>query len=293
MKTTRRGGAAALAILLILIALPGSAEDPFAREEIVRIPLTVPTPLGTERLRLEGTLFRPDGEGPFPLAVINHGSPRDPAFRRSGGRARFVEQSAWFVARGFAVIVPMRRGYAGSEGEWAEGGGGPCERSNWYLAGRESARDIRAAVEFMQGRPFIDPGRLVLVGQSAGGFGVLALAAEGVDGLRGVVNFAGGRGSPLAGKNCSPSNLVYAMGEFGRTAKAPTLWIYTENDSFFPVPMVRDMHAAFLKGGAIADLRMLPRFGTDGHALFVRGTTLWSPLVEVFLERAGVLQPPK
>jgi dienelactone hydrolase len=256
------------------------------------IPLTVRWLFGTQQLHLEGTVYRPDGDGPFPLAVLNHGSPRNAADRRNRTRERYPQQSAWFLARGFAVVIPMRRGYAASEGEWAEGGG-PCDRSNWYLAGRESAKDIRAAVEFMQARPFVDRSRVLLVGQSAGGFGVLALAAEGLEGLKGVINFAGGRGSPQAGKNCSPENVIYSMGQFGRTTKVPTLWIYTENDSYFSVSMIQEMHAAFRKAGGDAELLLLPPFGKDGHLLFSRGTHIWSPAVEGFLERLGLVDGRK
>jgi dienelactone hydrolase len=291
-KVMNRSAKAAKCVLLLaitaLLSSIAQAQPLLSNEEVVRIPLSVPGLFGTQQLHLEATVYRPDGDGPFPLAVLNHGSPRNAADRRNGTRARFPEQSAWFLARGFAVVIPMRRGYAGSEGEFAEGGG-PCNRADWYRAGRESAKDIRAAVEFMQARPFIDRSRVLLVGQSAGGFGVLALAAEGLEGLTGVINFAGGRGSPQPGKNCSPENVIYSMGQFGRTTKVPTLWIYTENDSYFPVWMIQEMHAAFRKAGGDAELVLLPPFGTDGHSLFRRGVELWSPVVEEFLNRRGLV----
>lgn len=282
---------AAAAFVLVFatsaVLVAAQAQPPLAHEEVVRIPLTVRGLFGAKQLNLEGTVFRPHGDGPFPLAILNHGSPRNAAERRSIGRVGYPEQSAWFLARGFAVIIPMRRGYAGSEGDWAEGGG-PCDRSDWYFAGRESAKDIRAAVDFMQAGPFIDRTRILLVGQSAGGFGVLALAAEGFEGLKGVINFAGGRGSPQAGKNCSAENVIYSMGQFGRTTKVPTLWIYTENDSFFSVQMIHEMHASFRKAGGDAELILLPQFEADGHLLFSRGAKLWSPPVEGFLDRLGL-----
>ena len=283
----------AAALALVLVFAPSGVHESFAQsppapsnEQMVRIPVTVRELFGTKQVMLEGTTYRPNGDGPFPLAVLNHGSPRNAADRRARTRERYAQQSAWFLARGFAVVVPMRRGYAGSEGDWAEGGG-PCDRANWHLASRESAKDIRAAVDFMHALPFVDRSRVVLVGQSAGGFGVLALASEGFEGLKAVINFAGGRGSPEAGRNCSAETVISSMGQFGRTTKVPTLWIYTENDSYFPVSMIHEMHAAFRKSGAEADLVLLPPFGTDGHLLFSRGLKLWSPLVADFLERVG------
>jgi dienelactone hydrolase len=284
-----RGIVLASTAILVFLAPPRPA---LANEEVVHIPVSVRALFGTKQLLLEGTMYRPDGVGPFPLAVLNHGSPRIAADRRNHPRERYPQPSAWFVARGFVVVIPMRRGYAASEGDWTEGGG-RCDRSNWLLAGRESARDIRAAVDFMGTMSFVDRGRVVLVGQSAGGFGVLALAAEGLEGVRGVINFAGGRGSAEAGTNCSPENVIHSMGEFGRTARVPSLWIYTENDSYFPASMIREMHAAFRKGGGDADLALLPPFDTDGHLLFARGVHLWSPLVESFLDRLGLGRSPK
>jgi len=285
-----------MAILVVLFILgfgaalvPGAyAQLPLSNEEVVHIPVVVKKQFSTKQMMLEGTAYRPDGNGPFPLAVLNHGSPRNAADRRNWARERYPQQSAWFLSRGFAVVIPMRRGYAGSEGDWAEGGG-PCNRSDWFLAGRESAKDIRAAVEFMQARPFVDRSRILLVGQSAGGFGVLALAAEGVKGLKGVINFAGGRGLPQTEGKCSFDNVTYSTGQFGRTTKVPTLWIYTENDSVFSVPMIQEMHTAFRKSGGDAELILLPPFEKDGHLLFSRGVKLWSPLVERFLDRLGLL----
>lgn len=286
-----------LRVLALLIALtisvvaPSSlaqAHSSLPNEESVRIPVTVREFITTKELKLEATIYRPEGNGQFPLAVLNHGSPRSAADRPNRTRERYPQQAAWFLARGFAVVIPMRRGYAGSDGDWAEGGG-PCDRANWHLAAKKSAKDIRAAVDFMQTMPFVDRSRVLLVGQSAGGFGALALAAEGVEGLKGVINFAAGRGSPQGGKNCSPENVIYSMGQFGKTTKVPTLWIYTENDSYFPVSMIHEMHTAFRKRGGHATLVLLPPFGNDGHLLFSRGIERWSPVVDEFLNGLGLL----
>jgi dipeptidyl aminopeptidase/acylaminoacyl peptidase len=118
----------------------------------------MPAAGGSQPLSLEATAYRPDGPGPFPLAVINHGSPRSDAERRGAGRLRFLTQSRWFVAHGFAVVVPMRRGYAHSDGDWAEGFG-PCDDADYLHAGLESARDIGTAARFMAMQPYVDPGQ--------------------------------------------------------------------------------------------------------------------------------------
>jgi dienelactone hydrolase len=166
-------------------------------ESVLRVPMAIPLAGGVQRLHLEATLYRPSGPGPFPLVVLSHGTARDPR-QRVGRRLRYDVQSWKFVSMGFAVVIPMRRGYGHSEGVYAEGDG-PCANSHFYEAGLESAKDLRATVEYVSALPDIDRGRLVLAGHSSGGLASLMLASQGVPGVRGVINFGGGRGSTSAG----------------------------------------------------------------------------------------------
>lgn len=276
------GAGSALAAETPLSVLLGAGIATPLAEEVLWIPVTLAG--SSQPSRIEATLFRPDGSGPFPLAVLNHGSPRDPAERRVGGRMRFAPQSRWFTERGFAVLVPMRRGYGDSDGPWTETEGA-CDEADFLHAGAETARDIAAAVRFASSRPDVDARRVLLVGVSAGGFGALALASRGDDGLAGVVSFAGGRGSAASGRPCSPQRLVSTLGQYGATTRAPTLWVYAENDSYFAPWLARDMRDAFVRRGGRADLVILPAFGGDGHSLFANpeGIPLWAPHVERFL----------
>jgi dienelactone hydrolase len=261
-------------------------------EEVVRIPL--PDHAG---MTLEGTVFRPSGRGPFPLVVMNHGAigKRDPA-----PRWRPVEQARWFVSRGFVVAIPMRRGNAGSDGDWAEGYG-PCAAADYTNADIESASDVRAAVTFMAARPYVDGHHVVLHGMSAGGYAVLALASTsprwaGVD-IVGVMSFAGGRGSlsddgGMTRHNCAPDALVAAAEGFGRTMSVPSLWLYAANDHFFPPTLARRMFDAF-SAHAPDDKTFvaLPPFGVEGHAIGWQAAAipLWESPVARFLERLGLI----
>ena len=272
-----------LGALLLALALPARAA---LDESVLRVPVVkdaVPS-------RIEVTIYKPAGSGPFPLAVLSHGSPRTPAERRTQGRVRLVAQSERFVAMGFAVIVPTRRGYGNSDGEWAEGYG-PCADPDYYKAGLETARDLRAAVEAVRAEPWADSRRIVLVGQSAGGFGSVAAASTSFEGLVGVVNFAGGRGSLSPDEVCGESRLVDAMSRYGQRARVPELWIYSRNDRFFGPGLARRMHEAFVKSGGAAEFVEAPPTGLDGHAYFMRSVDDWAPRVEQFLRRIGALSP--
>ncbi|MCC7276449.1 MAG: dienelactone hydrolase, partial [Alphaproteobacteria bacterium] len=107
-------------------------------------------------------------------------------------------------------------------------------------------------------------------------------------GLVGVISFAGGRGSRGPNDVCQPDRLVQAVAAFGRTARAPALWIYAENDLFFGPELSRAMHAAYTAGGAPAEFHLLPPFGDDGHLLYGRAPDRWWPLADAFLRRLGL-----
>ena len=253
-------------------------------EEVVQIPMVVKGVLKDKQILLEGTLFRQQLGGPFPLVILSHGY-MDPAKRRKQGRIRFEKQSQEFVKRGFAVVIPMRRGYGKSEGNCTEDFS-DCSKIDLYQAGLESAKDLLATVRFMETQPYIDGRKLLLAGHSAGGFASLAAASQEVDGLLGVINFAGGRG---ARGQCSPRQLSRAMEKFGRTTKVTTWWLYSQNDGFFSPACVKEMHDAFQKAGGKVKLVMLPPFGKDGHYFLPneRGLPLWTYEVDKFLAEIG------
>ena len=142
---------------------------------------------------MRATLFRPPGPGPFPLAVINHGSEQDPAKRARMPMPEFRSLTEWFLQRGYAVLLPQRPGHGETGGRYLEDQGG-CASSNYEKAGNATANSIAAAIDFMAKQPFVKPTGMVVVGNSAGGWGAIALASRNPAGVAAVVNFAGGRG---------------------------------------------------------------------------------------------------
>ena len=272
-------------VLALLLALALPAQAAAFTESVMRVPVVS----GVEQAYIDVTVFKPEGAGPFPVLVLSHGSPRSAEARRAGGRQRMAAQSERFAAMGFAVLVPTRRGYGGSGGEWAEAYGG-CSAPDYYTAGMETARDLRAAVDAVRGEPWADTGRVVLAGQSAGGFGSVAAASGAFAGLVGVVNFAGGRGSLAPGQVCGEAQLVEAMARYGSGTRVPTLWIYSRNDRFFGPALARRMHAAFTGSGGSAEFFEAPAVGLDGHGYFARRMDDWAPRVESFLRRSGALR---
>lgn len=264
----------ALAIA-VTAARPAAAQD-YTREQL-RIPMPAADPGG-----LEALLIRPAGGGPYPLALISHGAPRESSARTAMSANRFYRQAIEFARRGFAALIVMRRGYGTSGGAYAEDSG-PCERRDYLRTARESATDLRAAVLAMKNRSDVATEGFIAVGISAGGFASIALSADPPPGLAAAINFAGGRGSRADDDVCDEDSLIRALAALGRTSRIPTLWIYAQNDRFFGPALARKMHAAFTGAGGRAQFIDAAAFGKDGHSLFSSGVATWTPMVDEFL----------
>src|SRR6202035_2541173 len=125
-----------------------------------------------------------------------------------------------------------------------------------------------AALGYMTTQPFVQSDGMIVFGQSAGGFGAMALASLNPSGVRAIIVFSGGRGGHAEGKpnnNCAPDRLVETVAEFGRTARIPMLWIYTHNDSYFGPDLSMRLASAFRAAGGDVEYHLLPDFGEDGH----------------------------
>jgi dienelactone hydrolase len=233
------------------------------------------------------TLFRPSGPGPFPLVIVNHGTTQNAERRRLLKSPDFDSMAQWFVRRGFAVAVPQRPGHGETGGEYREDQGG-CDEADFARAGRGAAESIAAAVAYLQTQSFVRRTGVIVVGQSAGGWAALALASRAPAGVRAVIDFAGGLGGrswDRPDNNCAPDRLIATAAEFGRTSRIPTLWIYTENDSYFAPNLSGAMAAAFRAAGGKADYELLRAFGDDGHFMAERpgSEAAWGPALERFL----------
>ncbi len=236
---------------------------------------------------LRATLFRPENikNQPTPLVIINHGT--DESTRESVAMPVFYWLSRWFVERGYAVLIPQRRGHGATAGRFAEAIDN-CQSPDHARAGDVAADDIESVLNYIAQQPFIDKRRIFVAGVSTGGWASLALAARNPPELRGVINFAGGRGAHANGRSnsiCGAESLVQAAGRFGATAKVPTLWLYAENDSYFDPGLAKSMHTSWTQSGGQAEFHVLPAYGSEGHRIAddKAGWRLWGAAVEHFI----------
>lgn len=234
-----------------------------------------------DQVTLVMTVYTPDGPGPFPLAVMNHGSTSalPPAEQP---RYHITFSAYYFLSRGYAVAMPMMRGYAGSGGHLHRHG---CDD---VATGLEAARDIRAAIDYMKQQPYIDGSRIVVAGQSFGGWNTLSLGTLDVPGVKGLVSFAGG----MKASDCNDPDdaLIKAAGVLGSRVSIPSIWFFGDNDAIFATPVWHAMYDHYNAEGAPSELVAYGNFGSNSHNLLGSGSglSIWVPKLDAFLARVGL-----
>jgi len=267
---------------------PQGSEDGDHRKQLWMIPSPETGVL------MRATVLRPRGAGPFPLAVINHGSTQSAQRRAAMPLPSYDDLARWFVERGYVVVLPQRPGHGQTGGVYLENQGG-CATADYRKSGLGVAASIASAVAYMTTQKFVRHTGVVVVGQSAGGWGAIAYASQAPRGVKAIINFSGGRGGRSYDKpnnNCAPERLIATARRFGRTSHIPTLWLYSANDSYFPPSLSKRMAEAFRAAGGRADYHLLPGFGAEGHR-FVElpdSVAAWGPVAREFLAKQNSLR---
>jgi dienelactone hydrolase len=249
-----------------------------------RIGLQISLPDGAKPT-LEALVVRPDRPGRWPLVLLTPGTPRSVGAGVVDRAPELLLSAAVaFAQRGYAAVIVLRRGFGHSEGPYAESSG-VCRDEDYPGAGKASADDVLGALEQLRAQPWVDGQRVILLGKSTGGFAVLAAAARNPQGVVGILDFAGGRGSLRPDYVCREDQLLATVEQYGATAKIPSQWVWSENDHYFSPDLAHQMLGAYTSHGAPAQLAVLPAFGEDGHELLYEAPVqTWWPTVESFLK---------
>lgn len=242
----------------------------------------------SEGLELTGWVYKPEGDGPFPAVIWNHGSESDPKLH--------PELGMFYTSHGYAVFFPVRRGHGRSSGKYITAAWDEYKqtttdedavRRKIIALQRECNQDVVNALAWWKQQPYVDSSRLVVTGVSYGGIQTL-LTSEKDLGVRAYVPFAPGAmswGNPEVRKM-----EIDAV----KNAKAPLFLIQAANDystgpSETLAPLLRE------KAG-LNRSKLYPAFGTtpqEGHGGFggwEEGIAIWGPDVLTFLAEAGA--PP-
>ena len=260
MKTRSR-----LAILLIAASTVCAQQSSPGNAKLVSF--------SSSRGPLNGFLYVPEGKGPFPAVLWNHGSEKLPG--------RQAELASFYNSHGFVFFVPHRRGQGRSPGPYIMdeiSRGGPVA----VVQAQQSANeDVVGAMNWLKTQPEVNASRIVVSGCSFGGIQTLLTAEKGL-GARAFIAFA-----PAAQSWSNPSldqMLEYAV----QHAKAPVFILQAKNDySIHPAEVLGKIAKA--NGG---QAKIYPEFGKtpqDGHWVFATtsaGIALWGEDVLRFIDAA-------
>jgi dienelactone hydrolase len=125
-------------------------------------------------LELAGMLFVPEREGPFPAAVIIHGS--GTSHRDSGW---YLDLAQYLQENGILVLLPDKRGSEQSEGDWRT------------ASFEELATDTVAAVRYLENQEEVAISDIGVIGLSQGGHIAPVVANQAPD-IAFLVNVVGG-----------------------------------------------------------------------------------------------------
>ena len=275
-------------ICLLLLAF--AFMSPLVTRAEVPAPDTVVISNG--RLRLKALLWKPDGRGPFPAVLFNHGS--WPTSDRSGRPAQEILTQAAvlgpvFARHGFVFLFLFRRGVGLSIGqglsaadliqaELAANGQDARNRIHLRLLETHELSDALAGLAYLRGLPEVDARSIAVAGHSFGG-SLTLLVAEQDSHLMAVVDFAGAAGS----WESSPQLRTRLLAAVAATTM-PILFIHAEND--YSIAPGKTLAAEMARLGKPHRLKIYPPFGTtasEGHNLVDLSVATWEGDVFAFL----------
>ena len=225
---------------------------------------------------LHGFLWKPEGTGPFPAIVWNHGSEKKPGSHPA--LARF------YTAHSYVFFVPHRRGQGRSPGDYIQDlveQAPPGERGRRMVELQQAeVDDVIAGLNYVKSQPFVDSARIAVSGCSYGGIQTLLIGERDV-GVKALVPFAPGA---MSWEQNLPLRdlLIHAVD----LAKAPVFLIQAENDYNLAPSQVLSKEA--LKKHKDFQSKIYPAFGSthqDGHWQFCsQATDVWGNDVLAFLD---------
>ncbi len=237
----------------------------------------------SDRLTLVGFLFKPDGPGPFPGLIWNHGSEKNPGTMR-----QFDAVAAIFVPAGYVVFAPMRRGHGDSAGPYimdqlrrAQDNHGAPALAVSLMEG-EHLDDQLAGLAQLKSLPYVDAHRLVVAGCSFGGIQTLLAAERGV-GYRAAVAISPGALS-WNGNTPLRDRLIAAV----RKTEIPVFLIQPPKDASLEPSRV--LGAELERRGPQHQVKVYPADMPEdqqGHCFGgARGMHVWAQDVLAFFARA-------
>jgi carboxymethylenebutenolidase len=263
-----------LTMLFVLLLLPAWL---LSAAEIVSFP--------SGNLTLHGSLYKPEGTGPFPAVIYNHGSAPGMLSREA-----FEALGPVFASRGWVFFGPYRRGqglsaaagpYIGDQIAAAEKKGGirAGAATMVRLLETDHLNDQMAALAWLRKQRFVRPDRVAVAGNSFGG--VEAVLGAEKSSYCAAIDSAGGAQSWAVAPE-----LHVRMTRAVRHSRAPVFFFQAEND--YDLSPSRTLSMEMKDAGKIFEMKIYPAFGAsvqDGHSFGYFGGAVWADDVFRFLEQ--------
>ena len=216
-------------------------------------------------------LFRPEGEGPFPVVVTVHGGPESQW--RPWYSSGFGALTQYLVGRGYAVAAPNVRGSTGY--------GKRFEHLDDVERRLDSVADLASLHAWLAARPEIDGSRAVVYGRSYGGYMVLAALAfqpelwaagiefVGISNLRTFLENTSAWRRAAREREYGPlrdPELLECLSPWSRldAIRAPLFIEHGRNDPRVPVSESEAIHAELVRRGIRFELVI---YEDEGHAV--------------------------
>jgi polyhydroxybutyrate depolymerase len=237
-------------------------------------------------LMLHGWIYKPQGAGPFPAIVWNHGSEKNPGQHPPLGK--------FYTEHGYVLFLPIRHGHDGSPGPYI---GDELKNFKAHTQNKQAVQrkavelheqcngDVVAAITWLKKQSYVDPHRTAVTGVSYGGIQTL-LTAEKNLGLRAAIPFAPGAMS------WSSKQLQEREIKAVRNTKVPLFLLQAQND--YSIGPSQTLGPIIRSKGGVNRAKLYPAFGTthpEGHGGFAckpDGIAIWSSDVIDFLKAVGM-----
>jgi carboxymethylenebutenolidase len=247
------------------------------------VPETVTFPSG--EITLHGVLYKPQGTGPFPSIIYNHGSAPGMMSEQA-----FAALGPVFANHGWVFFGPYRRGqglsasagpYIGDQIAAADKAGGTSAAAATMvrLLETDHLKDQLAALMWLQKQTFVQPNRIAVAGNSFGGIETVLGVERG--GYCAGIDSAGG-----AQSWAQAPELQSLMTRAVRNAKAPIFFFQAAND--FDLSPSKTLSAEMGEVGKTYKLKIYPSSGDspqDGHSFGYFGSDVWAEDVFGFLNQ--------
>lgn len=236
-------------------------------------------------ITLHGVIYKPEGTGPFPAVVYNHGSATGMLSKEA-----FDALGPVFVAHGWLFFGPYRRGqglsatagpYIGDQIEAAKKTGGISAGAAAMirLLQTDHLNDQLAGLAWLRKQSFVAADRIAVAGNSFGGIETV-LGAEKGNYCAAVASAAGAQSWAVA------PELQTLLTRAVRNATMPIFFFQAAND--YDLSPSRTLSAAMKQAHKKYELKIYPPYGDspqDGHAFGYFGAATWANDVFLFLNQ--------